>query len=753
VRKVGRQVHLKAIIFAALLERNHFRRAIDMALHEVSAHRRAGDKRAFEVDRTIASQLFQVCSIERFLEQIESELVGAVRAQGQAATIHGNAVAGLHGRSEFWRANLQLRAAVRHSDPKHAAHFFDQSCEHGVFLAGNMQDRQLVCAARPAHNYEIVRLLVLNAVICLALIALTLAVFGQTLGHDFVNYDDPVYVSENPRIHARLNAQSIAWAFTHIHSNNWHPLTTMSHMLDWRLFGAKPGAHHLVNVLLHSANAVLLFLLLQQLTASIWRSAFVAAIFAIHPLHVESVAWISERKDVLSGLFFFLTLFAYAAYTRKPSVARYVTMSILFVCGLLSKPMLVTLPFILLLLNWWPRFAGANSTAGLRERENASPARTANRSREAGNASPARTAVGETERTRMTWSNLIAEKIPLFVLSLGSVVATLIAQRGGIVQVGHLPLSWRAANALSVYLIYIWQMIWPTNLATIYPHPGSLPIWKTCIAGGILVLITSGVLVLRKRRPYLITGWFWYLVMLVPVIGLVQVGSQAHADRYTYLPEIGLYVAITWAIVDLARSLQFRREVFALTGSIVIALFAWRAWIQTSYWHDTERLWNHTFAVTGRNDIAHFNFGEFLLKQHRLDEAIAQFKIALASNPTDQDVNFQMGSALMEKGEPDAAAAHFERTLKTQPTNSDAETNLANALLSSGKPNEAVEHYRNVAERNPSSALAHYNLAVGLHRLGQLPEAIAHYKEALRIDPNYPDAKRFLNDALKESGQ
>ena len=555
--------------------------------------------------------------------------------------------------------------------------------------------------------------------ICFALVAITFAVFGQTLGHEFVNYDDPVYVSENPRIHAGLNVQSVAWAFTHSHSHNWHPLTTISHMLDWQMFGAKAGLHHLVNVLLHSANAVLLFLLLQQLTSSVWRSAFVAGVFAIHPLHVESVAWIAERKDVLSGFFFFLTLFAYVAYTRRPNIGRYLMMSILFACGLMSKPMLVTLPAILLLLDYWPL-------------------RRMQRTEDGGQ--------------RTVW-DLIAEKVPLLVLSIGSAVATLIAQRGDIVQIAHLPLSWRATNAVSVYLIYVWQMIWPARLATIYPHPGPLPILEAIGAAALLGLITIALFVLRQRRPYLVTGWLWYLIMLVPVIGLVQVGSQAHADRYTYLSQIGLYIAVTWAMVDLARSFPYRRAVFTSTGSIVIALFAWRAAIQTSYWHDSERLWNHTFAVTGRNDIAHFNFGKFLLKQRRLDEAIAQFQIPFASNPADPDVNFQLGSALMEKGEFDAAARRFETTLKVQPDNPEAEINLGNVLLNSGKIEAAVEHYRNVLRQQPNSALAHYNLAVGLHRLGQLPEAIVHYKEALQIDPNYPDAAQFLNDALQQNGQ
>ena len=579
---------------------------------------------------------------------------------------------------------------------------------------------QLVCAPGPAHNYKIVRAqVVLKFAICFALVAITFGVYWQTRGHDFVNYDDLVYVSENPQIQAGLNWQNVIKAFTHVHSHNWHPLATMSHMLDCQLFGLNPGAHHLVNVLLHSANAVLLFLLLGQITGgpsrtnTIWSSAFVAALFAIHPLHVESVAWISERKDVLSGLFFFLTLFAYFHYTRKPDVVRYVTMSILFGCGLLAKPMLVTLPAILLLLDYWP--------------------------------------LDRLEKTSAT--KLLLEKIPLFALSIGSAIATLIAQRGGIVQVAHLPLSWRAANALSAYLIYFWQMIWPANLATIYPHPGRLPIWETVGAAAVLALITVAVFVLQNRQPYLIVGWLWYLVMLLPVIGLIQVGSQAHADRYTYLSQIGLYVAATWAIVDSSKSVRYRREVFAAAGPIIIALFAWRAWIQASYWHDTERLWNRTFAVTKQNDIAHFNFGEFLLKKHRLDEAIAQFEIVLASHPADPDANFQIGSAFMEKGELSLAARHFERTLQAEPKSPEAETNLANVLLDSGQLDEAVAHYRNVVQREPDSALAHYNLAVGLHRLGNLPEAIAHYKEALRIEPGYPDADRFLGEALLQNGQ
>ena len=557
--------------------------------------------------------------------------------------------------------------------------------------------------------------------VCAVLIAITWGVFGQTLRYGFVNYDDPAYVSENRQIQTGLSWKNVVWAFTHVHSHNWHPFTTISHMLDCRLFGLKPGAHHFVNVLLHTASALLLFFLLEQLTGAFWRSAFVAALFAIHPLHVESVAWIAERKDVLSGFFFMLTLLAYVHYARKPNVGRYATMSILFVCGLLSKPMLVTLPAILLLLDYWPLNRSRKSEAG--------------------------------SQKEFTPAKLVLEKIPLLVLAIGSAIATLIAQRGGILETAYLPFTWRIANAASAYLIYIWQMFWPINLAAIYPHPGRLPLWEAAVASALLVVVTALAIFLRKQRPYLITGWLWYLIVLLPVIGLVQVGSQAHADRYTYLSQIGLYIAIVWSVVDLLRSFRYRREIFAACAPIIIAMLGWRAWIQTSYWHDTERLWNRTIAVTGQNDFARFALGEYLLKVQRWDDAIVQFQIVLVRHPNDPDANFQMGYALMEKGDGAAAINHFERTLKAKPENPEAETNLGNVLLKADRAEEAVEHYRIVVRREPSSALGHYNLAVGLHQLGRLPEAIAQYRAALALDPKYPDAEEFLQQALSESGQ
>jgi Flp pilus assembly protein TadD len=583
--------------------------------------------------------------------------------------------------------------------------------------------RQLVCA--PARTNlippKVRSQLVLKIAICAGLIAITFAVFGQTLGHGFINFDDPLYVSGNSQIQSGLSWQNMLWALTHVHSHNWHPLTTISHMLDCQLFGLKPGAHHAMNLLLHSVNAVLLFVLLATATQRIWSSAFVAAIFAIHPLHVQSVAWIAERKDVLSGLFFVLTLLAYLHYARKPALGRYLLVSILFAGGLLAKPMLVTMPVILLLLDYWPLERSQSSEA--------------------------------TGQERFTLVRLVAEKIPLFLLSLGSAVATLIAQRGGIVATAELPLTWRIPNAISACVIYLRQTIWPAKLALFYPHPGDLPIDETLGAIAILVLISTTVFIFRRRAPYLITGWFWYLVMLAPVIGLIQVGAQAHADRYMYLPQIGLCIAITWAAVDLLRRFPFRGELLGVVAPALVVLFGWRAWIETTYWHDTERLWDRTFAVTGQNDLAHFAMGEFFLNADRLDEAISQFQVVLARHPNDPDANFQLGSAHMKKGELALAAHDFGATLKAEPSNPQAETNLANVLLAQGRLDEALSHYRNVVAREPRSAEAHYNLAVGLHRQGRLGEAIVHYKEALRIDPNYPDAEYFLGEALLQNGQ
>jgi hypothetical protein len=430
--------------------------------------------------------------------------------------------------------------------------------------------------------------------IAIFLFAITWAVFGQTLHHQFVNYDDPLYVYDNAHVRAGLTWHGIAWAFTHVHSQNWHPLTTISHMLDCSLFGLNPGAHHLMNVFWHSITALLLFILLQQMSPSrtgrIWCAASVATLFAIHPLRVESVAWIAERKDVLSGVFFVLTLLAYFHWTRKPTLGRYVTISILFACGLMSKPMLVTTPLVLLLLDCWP--------------------------------------LGRFERSTIT--KLVIEKIPLFALSVGSILATLWAQNFALGSTEFLPLKWRITNAIFSYFEYIRQMFWPIDLIPFYVHPENrLETWRLILAVIVLMGVTAIAIVRRRKNPYLIVGWLWYLTMLVPVIGIVQVGLQGHADRYTYLPDIGLYIALIWLIWDLTKSWREQRILLIGAAALIVGTLSILSWKQTAHWRDTETLWRHTLAVTPDSDVAHAGLAGILFVRGQIDESIDHYERAL----------------------------------------------------------------------------------------------------------------------------
>ena len=390
--------------------------------------------------------------------------------------------------------------------------------------------------------------------ICAGLVILTWAVFAQTLRYDFVNYDDPTYVYQNTRITSGIDFANVLWAFTHVHSENWHPLTTISHMLDCQLHGLNAGWHHFTNVLLHCLAVVLLFLALERMTGALWRCAFVAALFAVHPLHVESVAWIAERKDVLSAVFFMLTLLAYFHYTHSQSVGRYLTVALVIALGLMSKPMLVTLPFVLLLLDYWPlgRVKGPGSRSG------------------------------------RPMLQLVLEKIPLIMLSAVSSVVTFLAQRGAIGWTEELPVSERVSNAFVAYVIYIRQMFWPAGLAVFYPHPeNKLPMWELSFAVVVLVGITAAALVLRKKAPYFVTGWLWYLGTLVPVIGIVQLGTQSMADRYTYVPLIGIFVAIAWLTADVVtRHPVWRRPIVVTACAAMLALAATTA-VQVAYWRDT----------------------------------------------------------------------------------------------------------------------------------------------------------------------
>ena len=520
--------------------------------------------------------------------------------------------------------------------------------------------------------------------VLILLAGLSWFVFGQTLRHDFVNYDDQRYVYQNTKISEGLSTAGIAWAFSHVHSENWHPFTTISHMLDCQLYGLHAGGHHFTSVLLHAAGAILLLLALQQMTGAFWRSAFVAAVFAIHPLHVESVAWVAERKDVLSGVFFMLTLLAYVGYARAPSFGRYLAVALLFACGLMSKPMLVTLPFVLLLLDYWPLSRMQESEA------------TARRSTIA----------------RSTITKLLAEKIALIILSAGSSIVTFLAQRPAVGWTEQLPISSRINNALVSYIAYIWQMVWPARMAAFYPHPENrLPLWEIVAALILLVAFSAAAVALRKRRPYVLVGWLWYLGMLVPVIGILQVGWQGRADRYTYLPEIGLYILIAWSAVDLSAKWRHHREILALSAAAVIGTLSWRAWIQTSYWRDSETLWSHTLEVTRNNDVAQNNLGIVLLQRGDVDQAITRFKSAIELRPENAPAHDNLAKAFLQKGQAADAMVQYRKLLEIQPENAEGRNILGTILIQQGRIKEAIEQWEETLVMQRDNGNAKSNLA------------------------------------------
>ena len=550
------------------------------------------------------------------------------------------------------------------------------------------------------------------------LAAITWAVFGQAIGHQFIRYDDQNYVYENPEISAGLTLHGIGDAFVHTHARNWHPLTTISHMLDCQLFGLNPAGHHLTNVLLHTATVLLFFSVLHAMTGAAWRSAFVAAVFAIHPLRAESVAWVAERKDVLSAFFFMLTLGAYVRYARGASLRHYLSTFLFFALGLMSKSMLVTTPFLLLLIDYWPlsRFkAGCTGQQGDKVQDKN---------------------FGAVPR------QLIFEKIPLLVLSASAAIVTLVAQKQTVVYGEELSLKWRIGNAFFSYLAYIGQMLWPAKLAVFYPLSADrLPAWEILLAVFVIGGITVTAILLRKTRPYLFTGWGWYLIGLLPVIGLVQVGLQGRADRYTYLPQIGLCIAVTWAVADYSRS-PTKRKIMASLAAGVIALLVWRGWMQTSYWADTESVWKHALAVTVDNDVAQYNLAALAMEQGHLDDAISYYEKALAANPENKESHHQvssalvhnnLGNALARKGRLDDAIVQYRTAVELRRDFADAHSNLAAMLAKKGRLVEATAEYETALAIPPEDAAAHLRLAPLLLLTGRENDAIVHYRRALEL--------------------
>ena len=568
--------------------------------------------------------------------------------------------------------------------------------------------------------------------LCLVLTIAILSLFWQVQNHGFVNLDDDLYVTANPHVQAGLTVDGIVWAFTTTHASNWHPLTWLSHMADCHLFGLSPGAHHFTNVLLHVGNTLLLFLVFYRMTWAVWKSAFVAGLFALHPLHVESVAWIAGRKDLLSTFCWLLTIGLYLRYVKCPRYNRYLLVLLSFSLGLMAKPMLVTLPFVLLLLDYWPlgRLESTNSSL---------------------------TTKSDTGKSTVFWSRrslilrLVLEKIPLLGLTTVSSIVTFLAQRSGgaLESLNTIPLNVRLANAFVAYVRYMEKTIWPHDLAVFYPHPGrSLPMWQ--VAGAVLLLISITVLVLRTVRshPHLTIGWLWYLGTLVPVIGIVQVGAQALADRYTHVPLIGLFIVMAWGLPDMLARWSHRRAALAtLTAGLLVALMICSL-LQVRYWQNSSTLFRHTLEVTTNNWLAHNNMGLAVASEGDSAGALAHYRKSLLINPNNAPAHNNLGIALAQHKSPLEARIHFDQALYLKPDLADAHYNLGVLLMKNGEIDDAIFHYQQALQSKPDDPQIHNNMANALLRRGDVCAAIFHYREALRLEPASTTTRKNLEVAL-----
>ena len=564
-----------------------------------------------------------------------------------------------------------------------------------------------------------------NLILCLLLVTCTLAIYNAVNRNGFINYDDDVYVTSNRHVQAGLSAATIQWAFTTFDAANWHPLTWISHALDCQIFKLNPAGHHYINLLLHCANVVLLFLLLTDATKRTWPAFIAAAIFAVHPLNVESVAWIAERKNVLSMLFLLLALQAYQRYAAKPSVGKYAVVFLLFACGLMTKPQVITLPFLLLLWDYWPlrRMQGSSSSA-------------------------------EEGSRSLSW--LLLEKVPLLALSAASAIVTMVAQQaGGAVRSAvEYPPSVRIENAVGAYFDYVGRLLWPLRLAPMYPHPGdSLPAWQIGVAA--LFLMTVTVLVLRHReKRYLVVGWLWYLGALVPMIGLVQVGQQATADRYMYLPMIGLLLMLCGGLADWASDRRPRVAALGVLTTVVFAALGALTYRQVNLWHDSETLWTHAVSVTKDNYVAHVNLGETFLNQDRTEEATTHFRAAVEIRPNDPVAHLNLGNC--ERRQKDYSAALREDQAVLRLTT--ATTLRAYALINMGSDYRLLKDYTNAKENyeaglriNPEAARAFTGLGVVAQKTGQFDEAVRDYSRAVELEPS-DVGYLLLARALEQSG-
>lgn len=539
----------------------------------------------------------------------------------------------------------------------------------------------------------------LDRPLALLLLIITIGAYWQIQHHDFIYFDDPSYVTVNHHVKPGLTTHGLAWAFSTFHTSNWHPLTWLSHMLDCELYGLNPAGHHLTNLFFHVANTLLLFLVLRESTGRRWSSFLVAGLFALHPLHIESVAWVSERKDVLSTFFWFLTMLAYVRYVRQPGFHRYMLSLILFAAGLLAKPMLVTLPFVLLLFDYWPLGRLGLPWAGSEKK-------------------PPRYSTADYVSARQ----LVLEKIPFLVLAASSSIVTFAAQSAGraVLSLEALPLQARMLNALVSYVSYMGKMVWPHNLAVFYPHPeGMLTLWPGLASALFLVLLCILALRGARKRPFLLVGWFWFMGTLVPVIGLVQVGMQAMADRYTYIPLTGLFVAIVWGLSNLLeRTGRIYRKLLAVGAGLVLFGLMLCTWLQLQHWRNTLTLFEHALRVTKDNYAAHFILARAEAERGAIDKALSHYHSAVKINPTYVSImHNRVGYDLAEQGRLEEAIAEFTGAL----------------------------------EICPDYAHAYNNLGVVFARKGQFQEAIRHFLKALELSSGYSKARENLENARRQN--
>lgn len=551
------------------------------------------------------------------------------------------------------------------------------------------------------------------SLICLGLALLTIAVYWRVGTFEFVNYDDNEYITENPWVEVGLRWQSVRWAFTTAHASNWHPLTWISHMADCQLFGMRSGPHHLVSMVFHIVNTLLLFLVLARATRELWKPAFVAALFALHPLHIQSVAWVAERKDLLSTFFWFLGIGAYLLYVERKSVAPFLAALFFTACGLMSKPMVVTMPVVLLLLDYWPL------------------------------------------RRRWNW-RLFAEKIPFGILCVLSCMATVAAQRkDAVIPLRELPLLPRLVNAVVAYQTYVAKTFWPIRLAFFYPHPVEYPLWVFLVSVAVIAGISWFVVVTRKNHPWMATGWAWYLCTLLPVIGIVQVGSQAYADRYTYVPLIGLFVMMTWGGSELIRRCRLGEELPFVIAALAIGLCACVDAFQLPYWKDSIALYQRALQITRNNYVAELNLGAAYEDQGRTEEAVTHFKRSLEIRPANANLmaDLDYGMALAKLGDLKGSLPWFEQALVIDPKFLKARLNLADTLARLGRFEDATKEYNIALSLDDRNAAVHYSYATSLMRGGKLADAEREFRQCLLLDDKYVEAHNNLALLLVNEGR